>query len=82
MSLYGRSSAPARGPRSVSDLALKSEIVLRAGPGLDILVACRAGSGPHNSICGPDPGMHNCCGPGPGLDLKSYLRAVPGPIFQ
>ena len=61
-------------------LGLKYEIVLRAGPGLDIIVAGRAMPGPHNSICGP--GLHNCCGPGPGLGLKSYLRAGPGPRFQ
>ena len=29
-------------------LGLKYEIVLRAGPGLDIIVAGRAGPGPHN----------------------------------
>ena len=39
-------------------LGLKYEIVLRARPGLDIIVAGRAapgraGPGPHNSICGP-----------------------------
>ena len=55
-------------------------IVLRAGPGLDILFTGRAGPGPHNSVCGP--GLHNCCGPGPGLGLKSYLRAGPRPKFQ
>ena len=27
-------------------------IVLRAGPGLEILFAGRAGPGPHNSVCG------------------------------
>ena len=63
-------------------LGLKYEIILRAGPGLDILVAGRARPGPYNSICGPGPGLHNCCGPGPGLGLKSYLRAGPGPRFQ
>ena len=52
-------------------LGLKYEIVLRAGPGLDILVAGRAGPGPHYSICGP--GLHNCCGP---------VAAGPGPRFQ
>ena len=30
----------------------KYEIILRAGPGLDIIVAGRAGPRPHNSICG------------------------------
>ena len=34
-------------------LGLKYEIVLLAGPGLDIIVAGRARPGPHNSICGP-----------------------------
>ena len=34
-------------------LGLRYEIVLRAGPGLDIIVAGRTGPGPHNSICGP-----------------------------
>ena len=34
-------------------LGLKYEIVLRAGPSLDIIVAARAEPGPHNSICGP-----------------------------
>ena len=61
------------------------------GPGLglnyDNCVAGRAGPGhtfcgPHNSVCGPGPGLHNCCGPGPGLGLKLYLRAGPGPKFQ
>ena len=61
-------------------LGLKYEIVLRAGPGLDIIVAGRAGPGPHNSSCGP--GLHNRCGPGPRLGLKSCLRAGPGPRFQ
>ena len=67
-------------------LGLKYEIVLRAGPGLDIIVVGWAGPGPgpHNSMCGPGhgPGLHNCCGPGPGLGLKSCLRAGPGPRFQ
>ena len=57
-------------------------IVLRAGPGLDILFAGRAG--PHNSICGPGPGRvsttaavpgrawasNHICGPGLGLDFR------------
>ena len=63
-------------------LSLKYEIVLRAGPVLDIIVAGRAGPGPHNSICGPGPGLHNCFGLGQGLGLKSCLRAGPGPRFQ
>ena len=77
-------------------LGLKYEIVLRAGPGLDIIVAGRAGPGPHNSICGPGPGpgqvSTTAAGPGrawasnhvwgPGLGLKSCLGAGPGPRFQ
>ena len=68
----------ARGP----SLRLKYEIALRAGPGLDIIVAGRPGPGPHNSICGPRPGLQNCCGPGPqimfpGLGLD--CRPVQGP---
>ena len=69
-------------------------IVLRAGPGLDILFAGRAGPGPgliiqfagragpgpHNSVCGP--GRVCTTAAGPGLGLKSYLRAGPGPKFQ
>ena len=65
-------------------LGLTYEIVLRAGPGLDILVAGRAGPGPHNSICGPRPGRvfttaagtgrawasNHICGPGLGLDFR------------
>ena len=39
-------------------------IVLRAGPGLDILFAGRAGSGPHNSVCGPGPVCTSAAGPG------------------
>ena len=59
------------------------------GPGLDIIVAGRAGPGPHNSICGPGPGQvcttaagpgrawasNHVCGPGLGLDF----RPVQGP---
>ena len=66
---------------------LKYEIVLRAGPGLDIIVAGRVRPRPHNSIFGPGPGRvcttaagpdqawasNHICGPG---------RAGPGPIFQ
>ena len=70
-------------------LGLKYEMVLRAGPGLDIIVAGRAGPGPHNSICGPGPGqvstiaavpgrawaLNHVCGPGLGLEF----RPVQGP---
>ena len=71
---------PGPGPAG-SGRGLKYEIVLRAGPGLDIIVAGRARPGPHNSICGPGPG--HCTTPaGPGLGLKSCLRAGPGPRFQ
>ena len=65
-----------------SSRAWASHMKLFCGPGLDIIVAGRAGPGPHHSICVPGPGLHNCCGPGPGLGLKSYLRAGPGPRFQ
>ena len=72
-------------------LGLKYEIVLRAGPGLDIIVAGRAGPGPHNSICGPGPGQvcttaagpgrawvsNHVCGPGQGQGLD--FRPVQGP---
>ena len=70
-------------------LGLKYEIVLRAGPGLDIIVVGWAGPGPgpHNSMCGPGqvcttaagPGRawasNHVCGPGLGLDF----RPVQGP---
>ena len=70
-------------------LGLKYEIVLQAGPGLDIIVAGRTGPGPHNSICGPGLGQvsttaacpgralasNHVCGPGLGLDF----RPVQGP---
>ena len=67
-------------------------IVLRAGPGLDILFAGRAGPWPHNSVCGLGPGRvyttaagqdrawasNHICGPGrPGLGLNS--RPMQGP---
>ena len=54
-------------------LGLKYEIVLRAGPGLDIIFAGRDGSGPHNSICGPDRAWasNHVFGPGLGLDFRS-----------
>ena len=54
----------------------------RLGPGLkyDNCVAgrawtyfLRAGSGPHNSVCGL--GLHNCCGPGPGPEITFAGRA-------
>ena len=68
-------------------LGLKYEIVFRAGPGLDIIVAGRPGR--HNSICGPGAGQvcttaagpgrawasNHVCGPGLGLDF----RPVQGP---
>ena len=63
-----------------SGLGLKYEIVLRAGPGLDIIAAGRAGPGPHNSICGPGPGQVFTTAAG--LGLKSCLRAGPGPRCQ
>ena len=70
-------------------LASTMIIVLRAGPGLDILFAGRAGPGPHNSVCGPGPGRvcttaaglgrawasNHICGPGLGLNF----RPVQGP---
>ena len=65
-------------------LGLTYNIVLLAGPGMDILVAGRAGPGSHNSICGPGPGQvfttaagpgrawasNHICGPGLGLDFR------------
>ena len=70
-------------------LGLKYEIVLRAGPGLDIIVAGRAGPGPHNSICGPGPGQVCATAAGPGrawasnhvcgLGLGQDFRPVQGP---
>ena len=71
---------PARSGRRV--WASNMTVVLRAGPGLDILFAGRAGPGPHDSVCGPGPGLHNNCVPGLGLGLKSYLWAGPGPKFR
>ena len=47
-------------------MGLKYEIVLRAGPGLDIIVAGRDGPGPQNSICGPGPGQVCTTAAGPG----------------
>ena len=55
-----------------SGRAWASNMKLFCGPGLDIIVVGWAGPGPHNSMCGP----------GPGLGLKSCLRAGPGPRFQ
>ena len=64
-------------------------IVLRAGPGLDILFAGRAGPGPHNSVCGPGPGRVCTTAAGPGrawasnhicgLGLGLNFRPVQGP---
>ena len=82
---------PGPGPAG-SGLGLKYEIVLRAGPGLDIIVAGRAGPGPQNSICGPGPGQvcataagpgrawtsNHVCGPGLGQDF----RPVQGPSVR
>ena len=47
------------GPESAGSCrawASNMTIVLRAGPGLDILFAGRAGPGPHKSVCEPGPG--------------------------
>ena len=80
MGLCGRANCPAHGLGPVLDL--KYEIVLRVGPGMDILVAGRARPGPHNPICGPGPfcttaagpgrawASNYICGPGLGLDFK------------
>ncbi len=76
-------------------LGLKYEIVLKAGPGLDIIVAGRAGPGPHNSICGPGPGQvsttaagpgrawasNHVCGPGLGLDFRPVQGPTAFPLF-
>ena len=59
-------------------LGLKYEIVLLAAPGLEIIVAGRAGPGPHNSICGPGPGQvcSTAAGPaGPGTQIMFAGRA-------
>ena len=77
-----------RGARGLGPgLGLIYEIVLLAGPDLDILVAGRAGPRSHNLICGPGrvcttvagPGRawasNHICGPGLGLDF----RPVQGP---
>ena len=74
----------------VGPMARGSNMKLFCGPGLDIIVAGRAG--PHNSICGPGPGQvcttaagpgrawasNHVCGPGLGLDF----RPVQGPSVQ
>ena len=66
-------------------LGLKYEIVLRAGPGLDIIVAGQAGPGPHNSICGPGPGqvcamLRARTGPGPQIMFAGRAWAkISGP---
>ena len=77
---------PGPGPAG-SGRAWASNMKLFCGPGLDIIVAGRAGPGPHNSICGPGPGQvfttaagrawasNHVCGPGLGLDF----RPVQGP---
>ena len=81
-----RPGARGLGPAWASNMT----IVLRAGPGLDILFAGRAGSGPHNSVFGPGqvctttagPGRawasNHICGPGLGLNF----RPVQGPSRQ
>ena len=80
MCLCDRANSPAPG----SGRAWAPHINLFCGPGLDILVAGRAGPGPHNSICGPGPGRvfttaagpgrawasNHICGPGLGLDFR------------
>ena len=78
--LIARPGARGLGP----GLGLTYSIVLRAGPGLDILVAGRAGPGPHNSICWPGLGLvfttavgPGAAGPGPQI----ILAAGPGPRF-
>ena len=53
-------------------------IVLRAGPGLDILFAGRAGPGPHNSVCGPGPGRVCTTAAGPGRAWASNHICRPG----
>ena len=69
-----------------------SNMKLFCGPGRDIIVAGRAGPGPHNSICRPGPGQvcttaagpgrawtsNHVCGPGLGLDF----RPVQGPTVH
>ena len=76
-------------------LGLTYYTVLRAGPGLDILVADRAGPGPHNSICGPGPGRvfttaagpgrawasNHICGPGLGLDFRPVQDTSVDTVF-
>ena len=64
-------------------------IALRAGPGLGILFAGRAGPGPHNSVCGPGrvcttaagPGRawasNHICGPGLGINYRPVQGPTP-----
>ena len=87
---YNYVVGPMAGPEPAgSGRASNMTIVLRAGPGLDILFAGRAGPRPHNSVCGPGPGQvcttaagpgrawasNHICGPGLGLNF----RPVQGP---
>ena len=86
----------ARGLGPSLGLGLKYEIVLRAGPGLDIIAAGRAGPRPHSSICGPDPGQvcttaagpgrawasNHVCGPGLGLDFRPVQGPTPHPRLE
>ena len=55
--MVGHMAGP--GPAGSADLGLKYDhlMCVLARPGLDILFAGRAGPGPHNSICGPGPGL-------------------------
>ena len=71
-------------------------IVLRAGPGLGILFAGRAGPGPHNSVCVPGPGRvyttaagpgrawasNQICGPGMGLNVRPVQGPNTDPIYH
>ena len=52
--------------------------MLRAGPGLDILFAGRAGPRPHNSVCGPGPGRVCTTAAGPGRAWASNHTCEPG----
>ena len=84
MARPGAGPGPGPGP---AGRAWASNMKLFCGPGLDIIVAARAG--PHNSICGPGLGQvsttaaglsrawasNHICGPGQGLDF----RPVQGP---
>ena len=62
--------------------AWASNMKLFCGPGLDIIVAGRAGPGPHNSICGPGPGQVCTTAASPGRAGASNHVAGPGPRFQ